>query len=71
MKFLCLICAEKVMEQMPTADAEKHFQEYVKFTEWHSRRGRPVAAIFFAAVWPNQTEATQSNDPQPAHAGGS
>ncbi|MGH8751776.1 MAG: YciI family protein [Burkholderiales bacterium] len=33
MKFLCLICAEKVMEQMPEADAEKHYQEYAVFTE--------------------------------------
>ena len=33
MKFLCLICAEKLMEQMPEADAEKHFEEYREFTE--------------------------------------
>lgn len=33
MKYLCLICAEKVMEQMPEAAAEKHFQEYAEFTE--------------------------------------
>ena len=33
MKFLCLICAEKVMEQMPAADAEQHFEEYREFTE--------------------------------------
>jgi len=33
MKFLCLICAEKVMEQMTEADAEKHYQEYAEFTE--------------------------------------
>lgn len=32
MKFLCLICAEKVMEQMPAADAQAHFQEYAAFT---------------------------------------
>ncbi|MBY0268580.1 MAG: YciI family protein [Burkholderiales bacterium] len=32
MKFLCLICAEKVMEQMPAAESEKHFAEYVEFT---------------------------------------
>jgi hypothetical protein len=32
MKFLCLICAEKVMEQMPKADAEKHFEDYREFT---------------------------------------
>jgi hypothetical protein len=33
MKFLCLICAEKVMEQMPVAEADKHYQEYAEFTE--------------------------------------
>lgn len=33
MKYLCLICAEKVMEQMDEADAEKHYQEYAEFTE--------------------------------------
>jgi hypothetical protein len=32
MKFLCLICAEKVMEQMPAADAARHFEEYREFT---------------------------------------
>jgi hypothetical protein len=32
-KYLCLICAEKVMEQMPEADALKHFQEYAEFTQ--------------------------------------
>jgi hypothetical protein len=32
MKFLCLICAEKVMEQMPEADAAAHFDEYLEFT---------------------------------------
>jgi hypothetical protein len=44
MKFICLICAEKVMEQMPTADADKHFQEYVQFTEWLKRTGHFVSA---------------------------
>jgi hypothetical protein len=33
MKFLCVICAEAMMEQMPEADAEKHYQEYAEFTE--------------------------------------
>ena len=33
MKFLCLICAEKLMEQMPEADAERHFEDYREFTE--------------------------------------
>ena len=44
MKFLCLICAEKVMEQMPEADAAKHFQEYVQFTEWVKAKGHFVGA---------------------------
>ncbi|MFA5985520.1 MAG: YciI family protein [Methylococcaceae bacterium] len=33
MKYLCLICAEKVMEQMPAADAATHYQEYAEFTD--------------------------------------
>ena len=33
MKYLCIICAEKVMEQMPAEDAEKHLKEYAEFTE--------------------------------------
>lgn len=32
MKYLCLICAEKLMEQMPEADADRHYEEYRKFT---------------------------------------
>ena len=32
MKFLCLICAEKVMEHMSDADAGHHFDEYAAFT---------------------------------------
>ncbi|HEX6136865.1 MAG TPA: YciI family protein [Casimicrobiaceae bacterium] len=31
MKFLCLICAERVMEQLPEAEAAKHFAEYAEF----------------------------------------
>lgn len=33
MKYLCLICAEKVMEQMDAAAAEKHYQDYARFIE--------------------------------------
>jgi hypothetical protein len=33
MKFLCLICAEKVMEQMPIEAAERHFGDYAVFTD--------------------------------------
>jgi len=40
MKYLCLICAEKVMEQMPEADAEVHFEEYRAFLEDIRRSGQ-------------------------------
>ena len=33
MKYLCLICAETVMEQMTEVDAERHYEEYSEFTE--------------------------------------
>jgi len=33
MRFLCLIRAEKVMEQLSAADAERHFAEYVEFDQ--------------------------------------
>ena len=33
MRFLCLICAEKMMEQMPKTEAERHFEEYREFTD--------------------------------------
>ena len=33
MKFLCLIRAEKVMEQMLEADAAQHYEEYRVFTD--------------------------------------
>ncbi len=33
MKFLCLICAEKVMEQMTETDAEQHYRDYAEFTK--------------------------------------
>jgi len=39
MKFLCLICAEKVMEQMPEADAEQHYKDYADFTKGIRRSG--------------------------------
>jgi hypothetical protein len=31
-KFLCLICAEKVMEHMSDAEGDRHFDEYAAFT---------------------------------------
>jgi hypothetical protein len=44
MKFLCLICAETVMEQMSAADAEKHFDEYREFTEDIRKSGHFLAS---------------------------
>lgn len=42
MKFLCLICAERVMEQMPRADPDHHFEEYRAFTDAIRRSGHYV-----------------------------
>ena len=42
MKFLCLICAEKVMEQLSEDDAERHFDEYAKFTDDIRRSGHYI-----------------------------
>ena len=42
MKYLCLICAEKVMEQMPRAEADAHFEEYREFTDNIRRSGHFV-----------------------------
>jgi hypothetical protein len=33
MKYLCLICAETVTEQMTEAVAKKYFEEYSEFTQ--------------------------------------
>ncbi len=44
MKFLCLICAEKMMEQMPEADAQSHFEEYREFTDAIRKRGHFLGA---------------------------
>jgi hypothetical protein len=44
MKFICLICAEKVMEQMPEQDAANHFQEYAEFTKDIKRNGHFISA---------------------------
>ncbi|NUP88000.1 MAG: YciI family protein [Burkholderiaceae bacterium] len=43
MKYLCLICAEMVMEQMPRADADKHFEEYREFTDAIRQSGHYVS----------------------------
>lgn len=44
MKFLCLICAERVMEQLPKADADRHYEEYAEFTEQIKASGHFLAA---------------------------
>jgi hypothetical protein len=44
MKFLCLICAETVMEQMKKVDADQHFQEYAEFTRDIKRSGHFIGA---------------------------
>jgi hypothetical protein len=44
MKYLCVICAEQVMEQLEETDAERHFEEYVQFTESIRRSGHLLAA---------------------------
>ncbi len=42
MKYLCLICAETLMEQMPKGEAEKHFEEYREFTEAIKQSGHYI-----------------------------
>ncbi len=42
MKYLCLICAETVMEQMSEADADKHYEAYREFTEDIRRMGHLI-----------------------------
>jgi len=42
MKFLCLICAETMIDQMPVVDAARHFGEYAAFTEGIRRSGHYV-----------------------------
>lgn len=43
MHYLCLICAEAVMEQMSEADAALHFDEYRTFTETIRASGHYLA----------------------------
>jgi hypothetical protein len=44
MKYLCLICAEKVMEHLTEKDAAAHFQEYAGFTEYVKKNGHYIGA---------------------------
>jgi len=43
MKYLCLICAESVMETMPPAFAAQHFEAYREFTQTIRASGHFVA----------------------------
>ncbi len=42
MKYLCIICAEKVMEHMSEADAALHYEEYAEFTDSIRKSGHFV-----------------------------
>ena len=42
MKYLCLVCAETVLEQMPEAEAGKHLEENRRFIEEIRRSGHFV-----------------------------
>jgi hypothetical protein len=44
MKFLCIICAETVMEHMDPADADRHYDEYGEFTRAIRQSGHLVGA---------------------------
>ena len=44
MKYLCLICAEIVLEQMSEAEAEKHLQDYAVFNESIKKNGHYLTA---------------------------
>ncbi len=44
MKYLCLICAETVMEYMSEADAARHYEEYAEFIDDIRRSGHFVGA---------------------------
>lgn len=44
MKYLCLISAETVMEQMSDAEAEKLFEEYAEFTQSIKSSGHFIGA---------------------------
>jgi hypothetical protein len=43
MKSMCLICADRMMEHMPSADAQRHFDEYAEFTRSLARSGQLVS----------------------------
>ncbi|MFN0299433.1 MAG: YciI family protein [Burkholderiales bacterium] len=44
MKYLCMICADTVMEMMTDADAAKHYDEYAEFTRQIKQSGHFLSA---------------------------
>lgn len=44
MKYLCLICAETVMEHMSESEAAQHFQDYAEFIERIKCSGHFISA---------------------------
>ncbi len=44
MKFLCLICAERVMEQLTPEEAKQHYDDYGVFTREASANGQLLGA---------------------------
>jgi hypothetical protein len=44
MKYLCLICAENVMEYMSESEAAQHFEDYRRFIDEIKRSGHFVGA---------------------------
>jgi hypothetical protein len=42
MRFLCIICAEKMMEDMSAHDAAEHYAEYSRFTSDLRQNGQLV-----------------------------
>lgn len=44
MKYLCLVCAEMVMEQMTEAEAARQYREYAAFTENIKDKGHFISA---------------------------
>lgn len=44
MKYLCLICAEKMLEEMTQDQADAHLREYAAFTDELRRKGQFAGA---------------------------
>ena len=44
MKYLCLICADRLMEDMSPAEANQHYQDYAQLTENLRRNGQLISS---------------------------